>query len=263
MSMSSPHRGRPDLFSRVATAPISWGVCEVPGWGILHDERQAEATMDRARGTAELLAALDAPFFNTAPVTSRDWQPRRPLSEAEWTQVYVMLDRLDQLCADLGLHQVVHEHVGCIVETDDDVQRLLADTSVRFVLDTGHLALGGFDPLDFAKNHADRVGLVHLKDTRFDVAEQLIQGELSLMESVQHGLFPALGQGELPLADIVATLEQSGYDGWYVIEQDSALTHGLPPAGDGPMLDVALSVTFLNDNIRALGPPAGLRSRVQ
>ena len=129
--------------------------------------------------------------------------------------------------------------------------------SLKLFLDTGHLTLGGYDPLSFAEDCTDRVGLVHLKDTRHDVAGRLGGGELTLMEAVQQGLFPALGEGDLPLAEIVDALERRGYRGWYVIEQDCAISGGAPPSGAGPMVDVATSIAFLNRNVTALAAPSG------
>ncbi len=310
---------RSALLARTATAPISWGVCEVPGWGhqltpdrvlaemrelgfthtelgsagwlpetvdglaevlgrhqlsllasfvplVLHDPAQADETIRQARHHADLLAGAGARYFNTAPVTSLDWEPRRPYDDGEWDHLVAMIDRVEEICRAAGLEQVVHEHVGCVIETAADVERLLTASDVAFVLDTGHLAIGGFDPLDFATDHADRVGLVHLKDTRLAIADKLNGGDLSLMEAVQDGLFPALGEGDLPLDQIITTLEANGFTGWYVIEQDCAITGELPAPGDGPLRDVAKSVAYLQrvaatsvtpDGVASAGPPAG------
>ncbi|MDH3681766.1 MAG: sugar phosphate isomerase/epimerase [Acidimicrobiia bacterium] len=313
----NPDQSRPTpegdrLFERVATAPISWGVCEVPGWGhqlsvdrvlsekaalgfthtelgsagwlpdepaaladalavhglsllasfvplVLHDETRAETTLEEARSAAELLGSAGARYFNTAPVTSADWQPRRELSAAEWRQTFEMLERLEAICAEHDLTQVVHEHVGCTIETKEEVDRLLAVTSTALVLDTGHLAVGGYDPLDLVRSNADRIGLVHLKDTSLDVAERLNAGSVTLMEAVQQGLFPALGQGDLPIDRVVDTLEAAGYAGWYVIEQDCALTDE-PPTGGGPARDVAASIDYLRQRVGAFQPAVGVPS---
>jgi inosose dehydratase len=291
------------LFDRVATAPISWGVCEVPGWGhqlsvdrvlseirslgfthtelgsigwlptdpvelaralsvsdlqllagfvplVLHDAEESARVEAAAVESAELLAAAGGQFFNTSPLINWDWAPRRELSEREWDRLFDGLDMVEEICADLGLTQVVHEHVGTAIETDGDVKRVLDGTSVKFVLDTAHLALGGFDPLQFATAFPDRVGLVHLKDMRADLAEAFGDSQggddpMTLMAAVRGGLFPALGEGDLPIAEVVQTLEASGYDGWYVIEQDCAITGTMPADGEGPMLDVQRSVTYL------------------
>lgn len=288
------------FLDRVATAPISWGVCEVPGWGhqlspdrvlaemnrlgftrtelgstgwlptttnelqailtrhdmsllaafiplVIHDPDQADRTRAEARAAAELLAENGAGFFNTAPVTSVDWQPRRPLSNEEWAHLYLMVDEIEKICADHDLVQVLHEHVGCVIETAEEVQRLIDNTNVSLVVDTGHLAIGGYDPGELVKRHADRVGLVHLKDTDLEVAARLNDGRLSLMEAVQEGLFTPLGQGDLDVAGVITALEADGYRSWYVIEQDCAIIGDLPAEGEGPIRDVAISLDFLKD----------------
>ncbi len=291
------------FFDRVGTAPISWGICEVPGWGhqlsvdrvlgemgrlgftqtelgslgwlptdpaglvdtlarhnlgllagfvplVLHDEREADVAEQAALDAARLLNAGGAQYFNTAPVMTWDWAPRQDLSPAQWSQLVAGLDMVEQVCADLGLTQVVHEHVGTAVETVDDVNRLVASSPVKFVLDTAHLALGGADPLEFARNHPDRVGLVHLKDMNTELAAAFTGSSggdepISLMNSVQAGLFPALGSGQLPIGEVIRTLESWGYDGWYVVEQDCAITGEMPGQGDGPIRDVQTSITYL------------------
>ncbi len=291
------------FFDRVATAPISWGICEVPGWGhqldvervlaemsslgftqtelgslgwlptdpaeltatlgaanlgllagfvplVLHDSAEQQAAEKAAIEAADLLSAAGAEYYNTAPVMSWDWAPHQTLNEAEWVRLTAGLQMVEDICADRGLTQVVHEHVGIAVETEEDVQRLLDSSPVKFVLDTAHLALGGTDPLQFAVNNADRVGLVHLKDMSAPLAEAFTTSQssddpIALMTSVQDGLFPALGEGDLPIAEVIRTLEDAGFDGWYVIEQDCAITGEMPGEGEGPVRDVATSVSFV------------------
>lgn len=111
----------------------------------------------------------------------------------------------------------------------------------------GHLAIGGTDPVDFARRAADRVGHVHLKDVRMDLVPALMDRSTSIMEGVQAGLFPPLGQGDLPLGDVVRELEQAGYQGWYVIEQDTAITGAMPEPGEGPVRGVEESLRYLHE----------------
>jgi inosose dehydratase len=80
------------------------------------------------------------------------------------------------------------------------------------------------------------------------LAGRVASGELSLLHGAQRGLFRPLGQGDLAIADVVAIVEALGYDGWYVLEQDSAITGDEPPDGTGPIDDVRQSV----DHLRAV-----------
>lgn len=286
------------FMNRMATAPISWGICEVPGWGlqlpvdrvlsemsqmgfpatelgsegylpsspaelrsvlarheldllaafvpaVVHDPAEADETLRRMAEMAALLSAAGATYFNTAPVTTWDWAPRRELTNDEWAHSLDMYARIEAIADAHGLTQVLHSHVGCIVETAEEIQRVVDNSNIQFVLDTAHFAVGGYDPVDFATNHADRVGLVHIKDCDLSVAKRLNEGEISLMEAVQQGIFPTVGRGDLDIDRVIALLEASGYSGWYVLEQDIAITGERPDDGKGPIEDVRKSVDYL------------------
>lgn len=286
------------LLERTAGAPISWGICEVPGWGhqlpvdrvlgemsglgltatelgsagylpttskdlravltdhglgliaafvplVLHDPDQAEAARVQAVAAAELLQGTEARYFVTAIIPAQDDWSHRELSEPEWTHLLAMLDEIDAISRDHDLQQVVHAHFGTLIERKAEVDRLLAESSVGLCLDTGHLLIGGTDPLDFAVAHGARVHLVHLKDVTSSVAARLNTGELGLMEAVQQGLFVPLGEGNIPIRKIIETLENAGYEGWYVIEQDVAITGSAPAEGEGPVRDVERSLAYL------------------
>jgi inosose dehydratase len=283
---------------RLAAAPISWGVCEVPGWGlelppdrvlaemaalgfgatelgaegylgsdvdqitarldayglrlvggfvplVLHDVAQVDATVAAAVGSARTLAGAGAEVFVTAAVTDWAWGPRRSLSDGEWTALFRMLDRVERIARDHGLRQVLHPHVNTVVEQADEVQRMLDASDVALCLDTGHLVIGGVDPVDLVAHAAERVGHVHLKDVDVATARRVTAGELSLMEGVQAGMFRVLGDGDVAIGEVVRGLRAAGYDRWYVLEQDAALTAGVPPPDQGPRHDVERSLQFL------------------
>lgn len=287
-------------MDRVASAPISWGICEVPGWGamlptdrvltemaglglpatelgapgflpadpegvarelaaaglsliggftpvVVHDRSQEEATIAEAERVARLFQQAGATHFVSAPVTDWEWSQPHPATPEELRQMARMFARIDEICEAHGLRQVLHSHIQTMVETNDDVQRVLDTCDVDWCLDTGHLAIGGTDPVAFAKAAHDRVGHVHLKDVRLDRVPALVAREQSIMEAVQGGLFTPLGEGDVDIAGVIEALESRGYDGWYVIEQDTALTAGLPPEGQGPIEQVSQSLAYLRD----------------
>ena len=67
---------------------------------------------------------------------------------------------------------------------------------------------------------------------------------MKYLEAVRAGLYAPLGAGDLDIPAIVGALEAAGYQGWYVLEQDSALERE-PAAGQGPVADVARSIDHL------------------
>lgn len=280
---------------RIAGAPISWGVCEVPGWGhqlepgrVLTEMRELGLTAtefgpqgwlpvapaDRATVLAEHgLAAVGAfvpvvlhdPDHDPVPAVDREldafeaaggdvlvlsaasgadgYDARPELDEQGWATLFANLDRLTALAASRGIRASLHPHVGTMVETADDVARVLAGSRVPLCLDTGHLLIGGTDPAELVRAHAARVNHVHAKDVRLDLAAKVRSGELTYTDAVRAGIYTRLGEGEVDFASIVADLTAAGYDGWYVLEQDTILAG--EPAGEGPMADVRAAAEYL------------------
>jgi inosose dehydratase len=284
------------LADRVAGAPISWGVCEAPGWGhelpaervlsemhalglhatelgptgylgarpaqvralldrhglrlvggflpvVLHaepavdlsDAEEAIRTLSAAGATVLVLAArsVDGSYDRTVSLT-----------DAEWRVLLDNLERLRDLAAGCGLRCTLHPHVGTAVEDRGAVLRLIESSDIPLCLDTGHLVIGGTDPLELVRSAAERVAHVHLKDVRHTVAAAVSAGDTSYVNAVRGGLYAPLGDGDLDIVGIVAALEAAGYRGWYVIEQDTALD-AEPAPGAGPIGDVRRSLEFL------------------
>ena len=122
---------------------------------------------------------------------------------------------------------------------------MLDESGVGVCLDTGHLALGGSDSLELARAYPGRFNHVHLKDVDAGLAARLRAGEFDLVDGVRLGIFRPLGAGDAPVREVVATLEQAGYGGWYVLEQDTALADGGPEATRRLLDDVRRSVDYL------------------
>lgn len=279
--------------ARLAGAPISWGVCEVPGWGhqlpvdlVLTEMAAAglraaefgpdgflpDAGTDRASALAvhglravggfvpvlahvagrDPLEGLDKLFRAFAEagaavvvfavVSGADGYDARPeLDEADWSLLCASLDRMDAAAAAHGLRGTLHPHVGTIVERPDEVDRVLAGSSIGLCLDTGHSLAGGGDPLALARSATDRIAHVHLKDVDAAMAARVRAGELTYTDAVRTGMYRPLGAGDARIADIVSTLEAAGYDGWYVLEQDRILP-APPGATEAADADAAAAI---------------------
>lgn len=283
------------MMERVAGAPISWGVCEVPGWGyqlpperVLREMRLAglaatefgpegflpEAPADRAallgsyglralggfhpavlhRAEHDPLPAVDraldaftvtgADTLVLAAVTGADGYETRPtLDAAQWSTLLMNLDRIARHAEGRGIRATLHPHVGTLVEGAGDVARVLDGAAIPLCLDTGHLLAAGVDPSALVNAATSRIEHVHLKDVDTALAERVRDGEIGYAQAVAHGLYRPLGEGGVDVTGIVATLENAGYRGWYVLEQDTVLDAA--PDGPGPLADVLTSVHYL------------------
>ena len=295
---------RPPLADRIAGAPISWGVCEVPGWGFqldvdtvlremrevgivatefgpdgfLPDEPVAKAEALGAAGLSavgqfvpvvlhdpahdplpevesamEALTVAGATTVVVAAATGVEGYDARPeLDDAQWQTLLQNLDLVTAAAEARGLTATLHPHVGTIVESGEETERVLAGSRIGLCLDTGHLLIGGGDPVAIARSHPDRIGHVHLKDVRLDVAERVRTGGLSYTDGVRQGMYVPLGKGDVDIAAIVGSLEDSGYAGWYVLEQDTILDGSPTDTGVDPLADVRASLEFVR-NVRPSG----------
>lgn len=283
------------LPSRVAGAPISWGVCEVPNWGhqlspervleemrsvglaatefgpvgflaeepaarkdqldsyglravggflpvLLHDE--THDPMPEVDSFIDGCLASGAGVVVLAAYTGVDGYDARPvLDDSGWDVMLANLDRITDHAQARGLVACIHPHVGTMVETGEETERVLAGSRVGLCVDTGHLLVGGADPVALTERHRDRVVHVHLKDVDGDLARQVIDGTLTFGAAVKAGMFRPLGEGDVDIASMVQTLEGAGYQGWYVLEQDVMLD--TEPEDEGPVADVRKSLDFL------------------
>jgi inosose dehydratase len=166
------------------------------------------------------------------------------LDETGWATLLTNLDRLAAVAAEHGIEATLHPHVGTMVETAAEVDRVVTGSSIGLTLDTGHLLVGGTDPLDLVRRVPTRIKHAHLKDVRADLAARVRSGELTYTDAVRAGMYVPLGSGDVDIAGIVAALSAADYQGWYVMEQDTILTEA--PTGEGPLSDVRASLEFLN-----------------
>lgn len=292
--MPDPHR--------IAAAPITWGVCELPDWGTvlpadrvldeiavagfagtelgpegylgadalqLRDALQSRrlslvgafcplplSDADGGRGSlpsamklATLLAEVGCATFVAADAGDerrREIAGRVTASDAlaHWEPAGETLTALAERCQSLGVRVVFHPHAGTFVETEAELDSLMAVTPVDLVglcLDTGHIAYGGGDPVAVARRHHERVRHVHLKDVSAPVLTRVKTDAVGYADAVGDDVFTPLGSGSVDFASLVHELRD--YKGWWVLEQDVRL--GRLRTEQDPAANVRLSLNYL------------------
>jgi myo-inosose-2 dehydratase len=160
---------------------------------------------------------------------------RPVLAEGAWPEFGRRLTVVADAVAAAGLELVYHHHMGTVVQSGAEIDRLMAVTgpSVRLLLDTGHATFGGADPVVLARRYAGRIGHVHCKDIRPAVMARVWAERMSFLDGVVAGVFTVPGDGMVDFPAVLAELP--GYDRWLVVEaeQDPAVANPLKYATMG------------------------------
>ncbi len=166
------------------------------------------------------------------PVTRR---PR--LADSQWSVFAERLTAVANHLAKRGVRMAYHHHMGTVVETEAEIDRLMRSTgeSVGLLLDTGHLTYAGADPTAVARRHLARIDHVHCKDVRSTVLAAMRQGDRSFLDAVVEGVFTVPGDGAVDFSAVLDLLKGARYQGWLVVEaeQDPAKAHPLTYARMG------------------------------
>lgn len=197
----------------------------------------------RAVQTAELLAAVGGPDsfiiigddHSTLPDRhdkSGRITPDMMLDDAGWEEYTGGAMKVARAVKEAtGLRSLIHHHGATYVETMPEIDKFLSLTDsdlIGMVFDTGHCKLGQGDPVATLKKHADRIKHVHFKDFDPAVLAQADANGWGYQQLVSNAIFPELGQGSVDFPGVYAALQEIGYDGWIVVEQDMLLSMGTP-----------------------------------
>ena len=148
------------------------------------------------------------------------------LDDARWGTLVEGVERATDAARERGFDPVFHHHTSTYVEGVAEIERLLEDSDVALLLDSGHIAVAGGDAVEALAAWRDRIGAVHIKDVRLDVLERVKAERADTLTAWRRGLFCGLGQGDADVEGFCAALANRGYDGWVVVEQDRVLEEG-------------------------------------
>ncbi|WP_435748410.1 sugar phosphate isomerase/epimerase family protein [Microbacterium sp. PMB16] len=143
-----------------------------------------------------------------------------PLSEFAWGRLLANTERAAALVRAAGFEPTFHHHAGTFVESPEEIDRFLANVDVDLTLDTGHLFIAGGDPLEAVSRWGDRINHLHLKDVDLAELRRVLAAGGGMPEVWSSGAFVAFGAGDIDLVAVMDAVEQRGFDGWIVVEQD-------------------------------------------
>ena len=176
-------------------------------------------------------AAQDAPHRLPLPTLADDGSAMRrahpgrgaeldPLASEAWDRLIANSERAGALVRAAGFEPTFHHHAGTFVESPDEIDRFLENVEIDLTLDTGHLLIAGGDPALAVKRWGERINHLHLKDVDLAELRRVLDAGGGMPEVWSSGAFVAFGRGDLDLRRVMDAMEQRGFDGWVVVEQD-------------------------------------------
>lgn len=152
------------------------------------------------------------------------------MNDEEWDKLCTGLNKLGKVAKDMGITLTFHHHMGTVVQTAAEIDRLMENTDpelFNLLFDSGHLAYCGEDYMYVLKKYINRIKHVHLKDIRPEVIEKVKKEHLSFLQGVRLGTFTVPGDGAIDFTPIFDVLAENNYEGYVLVEaeQDPAVAN--------------------------------------
>ena len=170
---------------------------------------------------ARFLVLLDD--FYRDPATGATKAPAL-LDAAGWGAIVDTIHLLARGCREThGLQLVFHPHCDATIETEADIERLLAATDPQLVglcMDTGHHLYSGGDPVNFWRKHHARMPYLHLKSMNAGMLATVRRENLPWGMAVARGVTDEPARGAVDFQGLAEALKESSYSGYAIVEQD-------------------------------------------
>lgn len=160
------------------------------------------------------------------------FKDRYIMNESEWDKLCEGLNRLGTVAQKYGINLTFHHHMGTVVQTEADIDKLMQKTEkgkVSLLFDSGHLAYCDEDYINVLNKYITRTKHIHLKDIRAEIVKIVKEKGLSFLDGVKMGAFTVPGDGDIDFTPIFEIIKDNGYEGWLLVEaeQDPAVSNPL------------------------------------
>jgi inosose dehydratase len=165
------------------------------------------------------LADAGSPQRRSQPGRSTG-QPSLGLDAGGWRRFAEGLARVVGHCRDRGYEPTFHPETGTYVEAPWEIEEVLDRSDIGLCLETGHMMMGGGDPVAMLRDWGERVNHVHLKDGVRTVMAGIVADGAPATDIWTREAFCELGRGDLDVDAILDGLRGISFGGWLVVEQD-------------------------------------------
>ncbi len=139
-------------------------------------------------------------------------------------EMAITFNELGKRMTDMGMKFGIHAHLGSPFQIKEEVDRVMELTDpkhVYFICDTGHVTMGGMDPVQLTKTYASRIIEYHIKDVA-PAHKGGFTGTLPERYNTRPDdrIFFELGKGGVDFPAIKTILDERAWKGWWTVELD-------------------------------------------
>lgn len=176
------------------------------------------------------ICALDAKYLVTmdeSPI-GNNREIKNARTEDEWASFYRILRELGNYTRnEFGVEIVFHQHVGSLIETEEETVRIMEEAELDLCFDAGHYAFinGGWEKgdqsaLGFMRKYASRIPYLHLKNVNGDVKKLIVERALPIREVAKLDIMCNLDEGTIDYSAFRDLLTELNFSGIAIVEQD-------------------------------------------
>ena len=226
------------------------------GWyGSLLRGRSAEIEWAAMQDHLNLLKLIKADVFVFADVSgsiqgdqSRKLSTRPNMDDKEFVQYCKKINEISNRLDNEGIPMSYHEHMGTIIQTENDVDMFMENTNDNTFLlyDTGHLLFAKANYERVLKKYISKINHIHCKDIRKNILENSLENDLSFRESFLDGVFTVPGDGCINYKPLFKILHENSYEKWLIIEAEQ------DPIKANPLEYAKIGYNYLTNTLKGI-----------
>ena len=175
---------------------------------------------------------------------------KRPkLSKDDWNKLVLRINEISKMMLDENMPLAYHHHMGTVIETEDEICRLMESTidSVKLLIDTGHMLFAQGNSIKLVNKFSEKLIHVHCKDIRKDILDKSLKNDSTFRQAFLDGAFTVPGDGCIDYKLFLKALKDKNYSGWLVVEAEQ------DPSKANPFEYAKIGYNYLNKTAKECG----------
>lgn len=149
-------------------------------------------------------------------------------SASTWRHYLRMFKEIGEYTkAQYDIETVFHPHIKSLIETEEEIIRLLNETNLSLCFDTGHHAYvngngqqGDSSVRNFILAHQERIAYLHFKQVDGNVYQHVMEQHIDSDTAFDIGVMCDLQDGIIDFKDLKSVLDDINFNGIAVVESD-------------------------------------------